>query len=71
MRFNLHSFLLGENCVLLFLQILLMTFSDRLSSFLWIPLQVIFVGLFLLLDGRILYKILKKFLFPKSNEKKG
>lgn len=69
-RFNLHSFLLGENCVLLFLQILLMTFSDRLSPFLWIPLQVIFVGLFLLLDGRILYKILKKFLFPKSNEKK-
>ncbi len=65
-KFNLRPYLLGLNSLLLLLQILVMTVSDHLSPFLWIPLQILFVGAIVFVDGRILWRRISKILQKKG-----
>lgn len=72
-KFNLRPYLLGLNSLLLLGQITVMTLSDRMPPFLWIPLQMLFVAAFLFVDGRILWRRISKILRKKGifKAKKG
>ena len=69
-KFKLRPLILGINSVLMLGQIAVMTFSDKMPLWVWIPLQALFVAAFLYLDGRILWKRISKILYEKGLLKK-
>lgn len=70
-HFKMQPLLLLANCGVMLGQLTVMTFSDRLPAYVWIPAQVLAVGVTTMINGKIIYKKIKEVLRKKSTGTKG